>query len=111
MNISRLILPDFVEHESGIFLWSQFTTKVFSEWFEKLKDISAVEKMLNHVHVYDVFGYAEGVTEEEFLQVAILLQRSWNIALDTVFPNGHFDVTLSNSDQDYGPIVSFVKKR
>lgn len=75
----------FIEHERGIFLRSQFSIKGFSECFEKLKDISAVEKMLNHVHIYDVFGYAENVTKEEFLQVAILLQRSWNITLDTIF--------------------------
>lgn len=109
MSIGRLLLPDFIEFQGGVFLKSQFSEERFSEWIEKLRDISKVEKMMNHIHVYDVFGYAKNATEEEFLQVAILLQRSWTIALSTVFPNDHFDVTLRNSNKDYGPVVDFYR--
>lgn len=107
MSVGRFLLPDFVEYEGGIFLKTRFKEKRVSEWLEKLNDVSEVEKIINHTHIYDVFLYAKDATDEEYLQVAKLLQRSWTIALATVFPNKMFDVTLHNSDQDYGPIVSF----
>lgn len=107
MSIGRFLLPDFIEFQDGVFLKSQFNEERFCEWIKKLGDISKVEEMMNHIHVYDVFGYAKDATDEEFLQVAKLLQRSWAIALSTVFPNKKFEVTLQNSDQDYGPVVSF----
>lgn len=110
MSIGRFLLPEFVEFRDGIFLKSQFNEERVSEWIEKLQDISKVEKMMNHIHIYDVFGYAEDVTDEEFLQVAKLLQRSWSIALLTVFPNDQFAVSLQSSERDYGPVVSFYRK-
>ena len=111
MSIGRFLLPEFIEYQNGIFLKSQFSEAGFSEWIGKLRDISEVEKMLNHIHVYDVFGYAQDATDEEFLQVAKLLQRSWTIALSTVLPNFRFDVTLRNSVEDYGPVVGFHRIR
>lgn len=107
MSIGRFLLPEFIEFQGGVFLKSRFSEERFSEWIEHFRDISEVEKMMNHTHVYDVFGYTKDATDEEFLQVAKLLQKTWAIALSTVFPNNNFDVTLQNSDQDYGPVVGF----
>lgn len=111
MSIGRLLLPEFIEYQDAIFLKSQFSDTRFLEWLRKLKDLSAIEKVMNHIHVYDIFGYSSESTDEEFLQVANLLRRSWSISLAVSFPNYLFDVTLQNTDQDYGPVVSFYKKR
>ncbi len=110
MSVARLLLPEFIVHQGGVFLRSQFTEASFDQWFVELKNLTAVERMLNHVHVYDVFGNADNATEEEFLQVAKLLHRTWDFSLSKVFPEHQFDVDIYNSEQDYGPTITFSKR-
>ncbi len=103
----RLLLPKFVEHEGGVFLESNFTLKIYSEWRERLADLSEVENMLNHQHVYDLFAVTDDISEESYLRVANLLAETINLALKVCYPDRQFCVALSSTDRDYGPTVSF----
>ena len=111
LSVGRFLMPTFIEFQNGIFLEMQFSEDGFDEWFQKLDDLCAVEQMINHVHVYDVFGNAPNATEEEFVQAARLIHKTWEIALSVTFPDDNFDVNWHASDADYGPTVTFRKVR
>lgn len=107
----RLLLPKFVDHEGGVFLENNFTLKGYSEWKERLADISEVENMINHQHVYDLFSVSDDISEESYLGVANLLADTINLTLRVCYPDREFCVVVSNTDQDYGPTVSFHSLR
>lgn len=105
--VARLLVPAFVEHEGGVFLQGQFTLSGYSSWKEKLGDITAVEKIINHQHVYDLFGMTDKIKETSFEGVANLMAQTLRLALRDSFPDRSFNVYVSSTDQDYGPIVCF----
>jgi len=105
--VGRLLIPAFIEHEGGVFLRDNFTLSGYSEWKAKLGAIVAVEKVINHQHVYDLFATGDQVSEKSFEGVANLIAHALKLALVSSFPERRFDVTVSNSDQDYGPTVGF----
>lgn len=111
LSVGRLLLPEFTVFNQGVFLKMQFNEKSYQQWSKKFDDLSSIERMINHAHVYDLFGQASDASEEEFLLVAKLMQRTWFIALSLAFPDSQFDVLLSNSEQDYGPTITFQKIR
>lgn len=105
--VGRLLVPALVEYEGGVFLQDQFTLSGYSHWKEELGDIIAVEKILNHQHVYDLFGTTGEITEASFERVANLMAQTLRLTLRDSFPGSSFNVYVSNTDQDYGPIVGF----
>jgi hypothetical protein len=105
--VCRLLLPKFVEYEGGIFLETNFTVESYYEWRKRLADLSEVENMLNHQHVYDLFAVTDHISEKSYLGVANVLAETINLALRACYPDRQFCVTVSNVDQDYGPTVSF----
>jgi len=68
------------------------------------------EKDFNNFKIYDLFSSAEVSYESSFEQAAELLKCSWEIALATSFPEKDFIVSLSNTDVDYGPTLTFYSK-
>lgn len=107
LTVGRFLLPNFVEYEGGVFLEHKFSEKSFREWMRELNDMAQVENLLNHQHIYDLFIGAEDVSEESFYSAAVMLSQTLSLALGRCFPEREFQVTLSNSDLDYGPVVSF----
>ena len=105
--VGRLLIPAFVEHEGGVFLRDQFTLSGYSSWKDKVGDISAVEEVINHRHVYDVFVTGEEISEASFDGVANLMAQTLRLALDASFPERRFNVYVSRSEQEYGPVVGF----
>ncbi|NWC24818.1 hypothetical protein HYE76_00005 [Pseudomonas tolaasii] len=106
---SKVLFPDFVCHESGVFLESRFTPEAFSEWMEGCdNDVAAVEKLLNHVHLYDVFGGCrDRVDDAVYEQLCRIVAQSWRMVLLSQFPDKQFCVQAIISDQEYGPVVTF----
>lgn len=107
----RLLLPKFVEHEGCVFLEHKFSLKGFSEWRQRLADLTEVESVLNHQHVYDLFAVTDDISEESYIGVANLLAETINLALRACYPERKFNVGVSNIDKDYGPTVSFHSLR
>lgn len=105
--VGRLLVPAFVEHEGGVFLRDRFSLSAYSEWKEKLGDVMAVEKIINHQHVYDLFGASGEITDASFECVAGLMAQTLRMALKGSFPERRFNVYTSNTEQDYGPTVGF----
>ena len=82
-----------------------------TEWMDKLDDFSAVEKVVNRVHMFDLFSYSEDVVDIEFRQAAKLIKSAWSFALKESFPKDSFFVQVGEAEDEYGPTVSFDKAR
>ncbi|QBZ90037.1 hypothetical protein EPZ47_15350 [Pseudomonas viciae] len=109
----KVLFPDFVIHESGVFLERSFTVEAFSTWMEACNnDVVAVEKVLNHTHLYDVFGGCrDRVDEAVYEQLCRIVAQSWRMVLLSKFPEKKFCVQAIVSDQEYGPVVTFSQVR
>ena len=105
--VGRLLVPAFVEHEGGVFLRERFSLSGYFRWKEELEETVAIEKVINHQHVYDLFLTSEEITEASFEGVASLMAQTLRLALNGSFPDRRFHVYTSNTDQDYGPVVGF----
>ncbi|WP_053152059.1 hypothetical protein [Pseudomonas sp. Pf153] len=107
----KLFFPDFVVVGEGVFLESKYDGDIFDSWFKQFGgDLQAAEKMINHTHLYDVFdGCMEDIDDRVFKQLADVLALSWRLVLNDKFPDRRFNVDVSSSDQDYGPVVTFYQ--
>ncbi|QJI32078.1 hypothetical protein HKK55_26365 [Pseudomonas sp. ADAK18] len=108
---SKIFFPDFVVAKEGVFLENKYDYEIFSCWFKQFDgDLQATEKMINHTHLYDVFdGCSEDIDDSVFEQLAEVVALSWRLVLSNKFPERKFNVEVSNSDQDYGPVVTFYE--
>ncbi|MFL9813613.1 hypothetical protein D7241_10185 [Stutzerimonas sp. VN223-3] len=107
----KLFFPDLIVVGDGVFLESKYDSSVIDSWFKKFGgDLRSVEKMVNHIHLYDVFdGCAEEVDNRVFEQLADVMALSWRMVLSDKFAKRKFEVEVSNSDQSYGPVVTFYE--
>lgn len=105
--VGRFLIPAFVEHDGGVFLRDQFTLAIYSEWKLQLREVAAIEKAMNHRHVYDLFAIEQGVQEDSLQAVANLMAQALRLALLGSFPERHFEVYVSSGEHDYGPTVGF----
>lgn len=102
-----LAWPEFVEYRGCVFLRWAFDPANADTWFDELGDAHAVEGVVNHLHLWDVFSLS---VEEEYAATVALAERmrqTWTAALANAFPAREFDVILTNEQDDYGPTLSF----
>ncbi|WP_165165614.1 hypothetical protein [Komagataeibacter xylinus] len=93
-----------------MFLGIQFTKDSFAQWMSVPGNMKDVESMINHVHVYDILGNDNKISEHDARLVVHLLKRCWMVALHAGFPGKEFDVVVSGSEEDYGPVLTFSGK-
>lgn len=107
----KLLFPDFVVIKGAVFLENRFSSDIFYCWLKQLNgDVHAVEKIMNHMHLYDVFGGSlDDVDDAVLAQLSEVIALSWRLVLKDKFPEREFSVEVSNTDQDYGPIVTFYQ--
>lgn len=107
----KILFPDFIEERGAVILAKNFDAESFDVWFSKLDgDVSEVEKILNHTHVYDVFsGCTDDVDDLVFEQLSKVIAVSWRLVLKDKFPSKDFIVEATFSEQQYGPIVTFFQ--
>ena len=105
--VASLLFPQFVSVKGGVFLAHRFTIENFNEWWNHFEgDIQQIEKMINHVHLWDLFPTAtgsEGTESAELTALGEWMVMSWAIAVESAYPGRLFSVTL---DDDYGPTVT-----
>ncbi|MFT3675207.1 MAG: hypothetical protein QM781_04845 [Chitinophagaceae bacterium] len=109
---SSLLFPELIEVDGCVFFKTHYNPDSYSRWKKALyEDRSAIEKMINHVHVYDLFDHRSGnVSESVFDEVGKLLQTSWSCYFRFKYPEWQIAVEYSNSDQDYGPTLYVYRK-
>ena len=84
--LSMIMWPEFIEYRDGVFLGYAFVSSTVDEWFERLNTLVAVETVVNHIHVWDMFPISTDVEEEAAVYFADVLARSWRAALALRFP-------------------------
>ena len=104
LAIARLVWPTFIDVEGCVVLKEHYDQGSFEEWWESTGgDRQAVEAVINHVHLWDVFHGAEDADGGELDQLADLLVGTWETALGSQFPERRFDV---RRDDHYGPGIT-----
>lgn len=106
---SKLLFPNFVEVDGCVLLEDRFDLENFSRWMKEMEGATAsVERVLNHTHIYDIFGGCKyDVSDSIFEQLGKVIAFSWGVALKKSFPTRSFCVSFSFSEADYGPVVTF----
>ncbi|MEN3538233.1 hypothetical protein AAH991_24195 [Microbispora sp. ZYX-F-249] len=106
--LSLLFWPEFVEYRDCVFLGALFDKRSVDTWFEELKgDRSAVENVVNHLHLWDVFAPRSESEYAILPEVASRVAAMWRAALRDAFPAREFVVAVLGEEGDYGPTVSF----
>ncbi|MBK5374406.1 hypothetical protein JFT81_07145 [Pseudomonas sp. TH43] len=108
---SKMFFPDFVVAKGGVFLERNFSNEVFDRCFVLASgDLPKTEQLLNVVRIYDVFGQgASDVSDDVFLQLCNVIGFAWRMVLKEKFPEKVFCVEVSNSEQNYGPDITFYQ--
>ena len=108
----KLFWPDFIEHDGYVLLAEQFDPASVAQWRQELgDDRAAVERMVNHVHVYDLFNNNPADTDKTALAAYLgqVLAQCWHHALHAAFPDKRFTVEYTSEPDDYGPTISFAQ--
>lgn len=105
-----VLFPSFIVRDNAVFLDFNYSDAGYEEWYRPFQgDISLLESVINHVHLFDVFSHSSGIEEVVFVQLANVIALSWNMLLRDKFPDRNFCVEMSNIEQDYGPIITFFQ--
>ena len=107
---SSLFWPRFVEHRGCVLLVERFDPQNFERWWEELDgDHARVERVINHVHLWDLFVNDESdLADESLSELAAVLSYTWRASLEAAFPSRAFDVIAVTDDpSEYGPTVTF----
>ena len=106
--LSLLFWPSFTEYRDCVFLDFLFDRPGVERWLDELNgDRSAVEKVVNHVHLWDVFAPKSEVEYVVLSEIAPRIGEMWLGALRREFPEREFVISIANEGADYGPTISF----
>ena len=108
---ATLFWPAVIEHEGCILLQDQFSEPAFAQWRNYYQgDIPAIERMMNHLHLVDLFVNSyeqESLPTLDF--VGQIMARCWRSALHEQFPDRQFEVEYAANLQDDGPTITFFQ--
>lgn len=112
----NLIWPRFEEARGCILLAGRNAVASIEQWWGQLDgDPSRVERVLNHLHLWDLFPSDDVVIDAEaFRSLAMLMEAGWRSALAIEYPHRTFEVIctgLAADDPEYGPTLTFFSVR
>src|SRR5688572_28750919 len=111
---SKLFWPDFLTVDSGIFLREVFDDEAYRAWKERLgSDYEAIEKVINHVHVWDLFlNPRHGEPSVEGVKyLGRVLARLWSLKAQHDFGPGRIVVELFEDDPEEDPTIVLYQVR
>lgn len=102
--VVALVAPDLMLVRDCVVLRLRHSDEFFDEWWHKLNgDRQAIEKAVNHVHLWDFFD-ADSEKEEMALRYLVdQLAIGWRAKAERLFPARKFFVETGD---DYGPTIS-----
>lgn len=112
LALAHLFWPEFVEVRGCVLLSRSYEQEAFDRWWQELSgDRRRIERVLNHVHLYDVFTddqeLAPAVTKLALAELGEILVACWTCALAAQFPGCKFRVELRSEEEEYGPTIYF----
>ncbi|MGY4644755.1 hypothetical protein [Cellulomonas sp. URHB0016] len=99
--------PPFIEYRGAVLLEFAFDQAVVDDWFTRLGDVADVERISNHVHVWDLLPSA-GFSEAEAQRLAEPMAWFWRSALRYEYPDREF-IVQAVEDGSYGPELTFFQ--
>jgi hypothetical protein len=102
LGFMQLLWPEVVEVDGRIFLADEYS-KTVGEWKQteafRRGGMPAVQALVNHVHVEDLFyTVSGGVSSDNLCFVACVLGAAWRGRLETEFPDRHFLVEIRGTE-------------
>lgn len=108
-SIMSFLAPALVEYRGAVLLGFAFERSVVDEWFARLGEVMEVERMVNHVHMWDLM-LGDDVDETETERLLEPIAAFWRVALEREFPERRF-VVDTVADGSYGPELTFFQDR
>jgi hypothetical protein len=89
-----------MQHEGGVLLRELFDVSTYAQWRERLgADAQAIERVMNHVHIYDLFLNPKRRTPEPgALYLAGVLGKLWSLRAAEEFGLGRVVVDMVDED-------------
>jgi hypothetical protein len=107
LALSHVLWPTFVEIQGCILLESSYSKADFRRlWSSVGGNRSAVEALLNEVHLYDIFPGFEDSDDKLLEDFGHVMVRMWRCALSEQFPGRCLDLVLDVGEDQYGPTIS-----
>lgn len=110
LAVGKVLWTGYVEVRSCVLIQERFDDESFEQWWDHFGgNVRAIEQVINHVHLWDLFPADAGNVELEVAmrKMAELIAAGWRCSLATEFPDRRFDVITSDGSEDYGPTVTF----
>jgi hypothetical protein len=110
--LSSLFFPKIIEVNDSIFLEINYNLETYSLWKKELgEDRISLEKMINHVHLYDIFAQCtDDVDNSVFVNIGKTLQYSWINHFKQILPKKEIIVDYINDESEYGPTLYVFQK-
>jgi hypothetical protein len=90
-GFSSLFWPDFVEVDGALILAEKYAEERFQNWYQHFQgDLTAIEKMMNHVHIEDLFmigAHDDDLDNRVWDTVVSVLESCWRAATAARFLN------------------------
>jgi len=104
--VGELFFPKMVEVEDYVFFEEKFDEASFQNWKTSMPGDTNLEKIINHIHIYDLFeNCSDEIEEATFIEIANLLKTTWDNFFKIKFPTRKIVVELTNYETDYGPTI------
>lgn len=115
VGYGSLFWPEFLEHDDCVFFADRFTRENYDAFLKQTKgDKRAVEVVMNHTHILDIFGNAQPKPNREMvLYVGRLLKDVWQTKLNRDFPKRNIKVSFPEEYEEdlLSYEVSFFQER
>ena len=97
----RMFWPEFVEHD-GCILRAGFNVESYDGFMQRCEgDRTAIEKVMNHWHICDLFGGADQEpTGDQVVYLGRALKDMWQCKLDREFPGADMIVLFGEEGCD-----------
>ncbi|WP_166852878.1 hypothetical protein [Isoptericola sp. BMS4] len=100
---ARLMLPNFIVVRDCVLIEDKFDAARFDEWMATTgNDRIAVERVTNHLHLWDIFDPDGAVEESALIELAESIAESWRSRGRAMFPDREFHSEVTD---EYGPTV------
>jgi len=110
LAVLALCSPVLVEARGCVLLAERFDEASFATWWDESDGrVPEIERVINHVHLWDVFRDVDDVPEAELERFAQELAEVWRAVLARRLPGRTFVVDVSGGPDEYGPTLTFFQ--
>ncbi len=116
VGFTSLFWPRLVEFHGDVFLAEGFSAEVYELWLaEKSLTSQDRQRVMNEVHLWDLFGCHEDQREEEcYIVLGRVMRSTWQALLGEQYPERSFEVIFDDGSRSgtdaYGPQLTFFEK-